>query len=97
MIGVAQSLSPERVDVDEASSINGLIITLHVHAVKKEQSLAMPSHFPLPSPSYSAQFWELCTGSGAMPAADGQVAPRSLYPECKEAPGCVPARLTLGL
>lgn len=54
MIGVAQSLSPERVDVDEASSINGLIITLHIHAVKKEQSLVKPSHFPLPSSSYAA-------------------------------------------
>lgn len=83
---MAQSLSPERVDVDEASSINGLIIALHVHAVKKEQSLAVPRHSQLPSPS----LFSIILGalrSGAMSAADGQVVPRSLYPECKEAPG----------
>lgn len=42
------SLSPERVDIDEASSINGLVIALHVHAAGKKQQLAMPGHAPFP-------------------------------------------------
>lgn len=52
MISTTQSLSPERVDIDEAGSINGLVITLHIHAAGKEQSLAMRGHAPPPPTPY---------------------------------------------
>lgn len=63
MIGMAQSLSPERVDVDEASSINGLIIALHIHAVKKEQSLAMPGQSLSVQHILGALHWVRCHAS----------------------------------
>lgn len=35
-------VSPERVDVDEAGGINGLVVSLYVHAAKREEAVSTP-------------------------------------------------------
>lgn len=52
----AQSSSPQGVDVDKTGSIDRLIIALHVHAARREQSLsAPPASSPHPGDPWAAQ------------------------------------------